>query len=358
MESKFKLANYASQFPFILFYQGNYLEAPTISIIAIVEQHFKLTVNKFSLKTAIYTLVEALQNIERYSAHVVSSEDFALIYSDDQYLNIYTQNMIKNDKINELKIKLDSIAIKDKEELRQTYKDVLASDSLTEKGVGLGLIELARKSKNNLTYSFEKKTEEYSTYSLSFSISINDEKIENNNNNISDTSNILETLKENFNLNTSTLYYGGDFSNDFIKSLLDLLKKVKKEDKNSINTKTHHLLIELSQNIKKHAFKSSNQITGQLFLEWKDDILALSTYNLLEKYNKDQITEKTNLLIQKNKDELKEMIKFQLSDFSKSDGLGLIDISTLIFPEKIEICANKKNEELYELILTTKINYG
>ena len=52
------------------------------------------------------------------------------------------------------------------------------------------------------------------------------------------------------------------------------------------------------------------------------------------------------------------MIKFQLSDFSKSDGLGLIDISTLIFPEKIEICANKKNEELYELILTTKLNYG
>jgi hypothetical protein len=357
MEPKFKLANYASQFPFILFYQGNYLEAPTISIIAIVEQHFKLSVNKFSLKTAIYTLVEALQNIERYSAHVASSEDFALIYSDNQYLNIYTQNMIKNDKINELKNKLDSISIKDKEELRQTYKDVLASDTLTEKGVGLGLIELARKSKNNLSYSFEKKTEEYSTYSLSFSISFNDEKSENENN-VSDTSNILETLKENFNLNSSTLYYGGDFSNNFIKSLLDLLKKVKKEEKNSINTKTHHLLIELSQNIKKHAYKSSNQITGQLFLEWKDDLLALSTYNLLEKHNKNQITEKINLLIQKNKDELKEMIKFQLSDFSKSDGLGLIDISTLIFPEKIEFCTNKKNEELYELILTTKLNYG
>jgi len=357
MESKFKLANYASQFPFILFYQGNYLEAPTISIIAIVEQHFKLTVNKFSLKTAIYTLVEALQNIERYSAHVASSEDFALIYSDNQYLNIYTQNMIKNDKINELKNKLDSISIKDKEELRQTYKDVLASDSLTQKGVGLGLIELARKSKNNLTYWFEKKTEEYSSYSLSFSISINDEKIENKNH-ISDTSNILKTLKENFNLNTSTLYYGGDFSNDFIKSLIDLLKKVKKEDKNSINTKTHHLLIELSQNIKKHAFELRNRITGQLFLEWKNNILTLSTYNLLKKYNKDQIAKKIKLLIQKNKSELKEMSKFQLSDFSQSDGLGLIDISILIFPEKIEICANKKDEDLYELILTTKLNYG
>ena len=114
MESKLKLANYASQFPFILFYQGNYLEAPTISIIAIVEQHFKLTVKKSNLKTAIYTLIEALQNIERYSAHVISSEDFALIYCDNHYLNIYTQNMINNDRIDDLKKKLDSISIKDK----------------------------------------------------------------------------------------------------------------------------------------------------------------------------------------------------------------------------------------------------
>lgn len=357
MESKLKLANYASQFPFILFYQGNYLEAPTISIIAIVEQHFKLTVKKSNLKTAIYTLIEALQNIERYSAHVVSSEDFALIYSDHQYLNIYTQNMIKNDKINELKNKLDSISIKDKEELRHTYKEVLASDTLTEKGAGLGLIELARKSKNNLTYSFEKKTEEYSTYSLSFSISINDEITENNNN-VSATSKIIETLKENFILNTSTLYYGGDFSNDFIKSLLDLLKKVKKEDKNSINTKTHHLLIELSQNIRRHAYKLSNQISGQLFLEWKNDRLDISTYNLLDEYKKNQITEKVELLIKKNQDELKEMSKLQLADFSQSDGLGLIDIATLIFPEKIEFSTIKKNDKLFELILTTKLNYG
>ena len=107
MESKLKLANYASQFPFILFYQGNYLEAPTISIIAIVEQHFKLTVKKSNLKTAIYTLIEALQNIERYSAHVISSEDFALIYCDNHYLNIYTQNMIKNDKINDIMVSID-----------------------------------------------------------------------------------------------------------------------------------------------------------------------------------------------------------------------------------------------------------
>ncbi len=356
MESKLKLANYASQFPFILFYQGNYLEAPTISIIAIVEQHFKLTVKKSNLKTAIYTLIEALQNIERYSAHVISSEDFALIYSDNHYLNIYTQNMINNDKIDNLKKKLDSISIKDKEELRETYKEVLASDTLTEKGAGLGLIELARKSENNLTYSFEKKTEEYSTYSLSFSISINDEITENNNN-VASTFNIIETLKENFNSNTSTFYYGGDFSNDFIKSLLDLLKKVKKEDKNSLNTKTHHLLIELSQNIKKHAYKLSNKITGQLFLEWKDNGLEISTYNLLTKNKNDKFSKKVESLIQKNYDELKEISKRQLADFSQSDGLGLIDIATLIYPEKIEFYSIEKNEELFELILKTKLNY-
>jgi hypothetical protein len=357
MESKIKLANYTLQFPFILFYQGNYLEAPTINLIAIVEQHFKSSIKKSNLKTVIYTLIEALQNIERYSAHAISSEDFALIYQDHKHLNIYTYNTIKNDKIVNLKKTLENITVKNKDELRDKFMEVLASDTKTEKGAGLGLIDLARKSENNLSYSFETISDEYSGYLLSFSLAL-DNEIAEKNENINDPSDIIKTLKESFKLNKSSLYYAGSFSVNFIQSLIDMLKVVKKDEATSVNTKTHHILIELNQNVKKHSYKLNDTIKGQLFIEWKNNGLEVSTYNLIENKKNEKCISKIEMLNASNDlNELKEIGKKQLSNLDANDGLGLIDVATLIYPEKIKYLSVKKNEEIYELIITSRINY-
>ena len=39
MTSKIKLANITARFPFILFYEGDFKESPTVNIINIVERH-------------------------------------------------------------------------------------------------------------------------------------------------------------------------------------------------------------------------------------------------------------------------------------------------------------------------------
>jgi hypothetical protein len=40
----------------------------------------------------------------------------------------------------------------------------------------------------------------------------------------------------------------------------------------------------------------------------------------------------------------------------KTEGFGLVDISTHIFPEKILIRSNDTNEDFSEILLTAKIN--
>lgn len=356
MTTKFKLANLTARFPFILFYQGDYTQSPTLNIINIVEKNFSSSVPKGQLKRFIYLIIEALQNIERYSAHVHSSEDFSFIFSDGDAFHIITQNTIQNSKIDDLTKRLEEITSKNQEELEDVYKTRLVDDIKTEKGAGLGLIEIARKSKNKLLYCFEKKTEDLSLYSLGISLSMNPSE-ELKPIDTFDVKKIITVLKSNFKANDSTLFYGGDISNTFIKSLFKLLEHAK-TDKNSINKKTHHVLIELIQNIKKHSYqRSSSSILGQLFLEWKDKELTISTYNLAENIHTERIEESLAKLTTASHIKLKEYSKEQLSNLELIDGLGLIDISVLTYPEKISYTCLKKNELISELLLSTKMKY-
>ncbi len=356
MTSKIKLANLTARFPFILFYQGDFSESPTLNIINIVERNFESSIQKGQLKRFIYLIIEALQNIERYSAHAYSSEDFSFIFSDGAHFYIITQNTIHNSKIEDLTLRLKEITSKN-EELEQVYKSRLLSEVKTEKGAGLGLIEIARKSKNKLLYCFEKKTDEFSDYTLAISLPmISTNKDAAPKITTLQVKRIISVLKNNFKNNDSTLFYGGDMSNIFIKSLFNLLKGTK-TDKISINKKTHHILIELIQNIIKHSYHQSEYVLGQLFLEWKDNTLEISTYNWAEQNHIDKLETKLQLLAQADKEKLKKYSKDQLTNFNQIDGLGLIDISVLSYPEKIKLITVKKTNDISELILSTKVDY-
>lgn len=356
MTDKIKLANYTAKFPFILFYQGDYKKSPTLDIINIVEKHFEPIIKKNNLKTLIYLLVESLQNIERYSAHVTSSEDFSFVYSDGNFFYIITQNMIHNDKIDELTHRLNANSIKNKAELDESYKAVLSSETRTEKGGGLGLIDIARKSRNNLFYSFDKKSDNYSTYILGFSIPI-DKNDTDNIANIAETEVILNLLKHVFSSNKSTLFYGGNFSNSFIKALIGLLRTTKINEKNNTNKKTQYLLIKLIQNVKRHAFGINNNNTKQLTLEWKEKGLEISTYSLMKEEDAKKICDKTEQLNAANEQEIKQIRKQQQENHIQSDQLSLVDIAYLIFPEKIQYQQFKKSSLISEIILTIHVNY-
>ncbi len=356
MTDKIKLANYTAKFPFILFYQGDYKDSPTLNIINIVEKHFEPLIKKNNLKTLIYLLVESLQNIERYSAHIKSSEDFSFVYSDGNFFYIITQNMIHNSKVEELTSRLNTNSVKNKEELDESYKAVLSSETRTEKGGGLGLIDIARKSRNNLFYLFDKKSENYSTYALGFSVPIDKNNVDGVAD-INETETILGLLKRVVGSNKSTLFYGGDFSNEFIKALIDILKTTKINETNNTTKKTHRLLIELIQNIKRHAFGINNTNTKQLILEWKEHCLEISTYSLMREEDTIEICHKIEELNATADQDIKHIRKKLSGNHTLSEQINLVDIARLIFPEKIQCLVLKKDAFFSEVILTIRVNY-
>jgi len=357
LESQIGLAQFCKKFPLIVFYQGNYQETPSHSILNIVEKNISANMKKPAVRTILYLMIEALQNIERYSAHTHSSDDYSLIYSDENFFHIYTQNVIDNKKIDGLKQRLDSVIDKSKEELDEIYTRTLSSDTHTEKGAGLGLIDLARKTRNRFFYEFKTKNETHSTYSICFAIPLNREDYDSQPN-FEESKEIIKQLSSNFKNNQSTLFYGGDFSNNFVHALLELITTVKKENTLNNSTKIHHILIELTQNIRRHGYKSNNDVCGQLCVEWQENNLGISTYNIIDNEKVDGLRLKIETLNAADLNGLKDLSKKGLTDFTIDSGVGLIDVSLFAYPNKLRYLIKNDLNLGSELLLKIDLNNG
>lgn len=117
-------------------------------------------------------LVECLQNLYHHVDSVKTSESsqnfgaFVLSKTDTGY-RISTGNMVKSDKSDILKEKIDKINSLSKEELKDFYKFVLNNQTFSEKGGGgLGLIDMARKTGNRLEYQFSSYDQEFDFFNL------------------------------------------------------------------------------------------------------------------------------------------------------------------------------------------------
>jgi hypothetical protein len=329
------------QFPFTVFYQGNYENAPSHSLIDVVKKNLDLIQEKNTVKPLLYLLIETLQNIERYSTHKISSEDCALVYMDKHNFYSYTQNLVDNGKVPALRERLVFLEGKSREDLDKLYKEVMAAEELTERGAGLGLIDLARKTQNRMFYEIKPFDKENSVYSICYAMPINKSDISQ----LPDfeaSRMVFEMLKRNFGKNRSTLFYSGDFSNKFVHSLLDFLKKSKVESEGSKNSKLHYILIELTQNIRRHSLKVNGISQGQLSIEWNEKGISISTSNPVQEPNGTRLVDKIAKINACTPAELKEYHQATLTDFTTESGIGLIDVAALIGDEKMKCGISKK----------------
>ena len=129
-------------------------------------------------KKVFHVMVECLQNISKHADNqfnFVSSKDgrgIFLVSKDDKEYNVTTGNVVKNEKIEELREMLEHINRLSREELNKLYKLKIREGRLSEKGgAGLGFIDIARKTGQKLIYSFIKIDDEKSFFVLTSTIS-------------------------------------------------------------------------------------------------------------------------------------------------------------------------------------------
>jgi hypothetical protein len=157
----------------ILVYEGEFTQEITKSVLAMAERNMDSMGEESGIKRKVFNvMVECLQNIVKHSEDLnrvmeqKSTAIFMIGKQDSAYI-ITSGNPIKNEDVDHLRNKLDQINSLDKEGLKQLYKDIIKSTSLSDKGgAGLGFVDMARKSGSPLEYDFEKLDNQYSFFSL------------------------------------------------------------------------------------------------------------------------------------------------------------------------------------------------
>lgn len=159
----------------ILNYTGNL----SFSTIDTLLTRFKVSAQQYDLKFTLYkkiltVIIESLENIVKYSdvfRHLTEKSNSYMptlrieMNSDNIYL--VTTNPVKNSDIQKLTANIESVNNKSRAELKEYYVETITNGRFSEKGgAGLGFIEMAKTSGNDLKYSFDPISEDYSIYTF------------------------------------------------------------------------------------------------------------------------------------------------------------------------------------------------
>jgi hypothetical protein len=120
-------------------------------------------------------LVEILENVARYSPgkepEIKYGMPVAMIRFENDVYSITTGNLIQNEKVVDLKEKLDNVNKYDKTGLKELFRNSLSGQDIRSESTGnMGLIDMARKSGSRLVYQFEQVNELYSYYTLTVKV--------------------------------------------------------------------------------------------------------------------------------------------------------------------------------------------
>lgn len=144
----------------ILFYIGEVNHEIIKAILYTLEQFFKRTNwPRYVQKKTFNVMVECAQNIEKHSIKLYNDSLFRkssiLIANIDDNIHVISSNVINHIQLQFLKQKEFQLSGKTKEELRELYKQQLLEGVLSDKGgAGLGFIDMARKTNNNLIFRY------------------------------------------------------------------------------------------------------------------------------------------------------------------------------------------------------------
>jgi hypothetical protein len=167
----------------ILSYKGSISAELITSVLGLIELKLDNTDEKPNIKKRIYNvLVESLQNL----FHHIDEPDESLRNELGQRFGVFviskvsngylisTGNLIKSEKKEELKSRIDKINMLSKDEIKEYYKFILNNQKFSEKGGGgLGLIDIAKRTSRKLDYSFTKLNNTFDFFNLKIFISNN-----------------------------------------------------------------------------------------------------------------------------------------------------------------------------------------
>lgn len=365
IENVQELFNLLSNDNLSFIYQGNFNDEITHRIIDLSEIN-NIIQEQGNLNSKVSVLLaECFQNIIRHGdTHItknISPEKTGVFITRNighSYI-ITSANLIENKEIEALKGKIEQINKLSREELKDLYIKVLSNNEFSNKGgAGLGLIEMARKSGQKLDFDFEEVNDQMSYFYLQINILTISDK---------DTSSMKESLNialakgfhQIMNQNNIFIIHKGDFSQH---SLVPIFKMIednieRNNEKGSFRKKIVHVMIEILQNVSKHAPEMNNTREGIFIMGRNNNHYNISTGNYIYKKHVKELKDMLDNLNCLTREDLTELYKATLLNILETghySPLGLINILRES-NDKLVYSFHKINNELEFFSVSTEL---
>lgn len=145
------------------------------SIVHVMSCRLDKVEKDINLRKKVFgAVMECLQNlgnhVEDYDLEEVEYDPCSVLFvldAEDNGYKIITTNFIPNEKVNNLRDRIETIKQLSPPELKKKYNEVLLKESYTEKGGGgLGLLDIALRSDGKIDYEFQPVNETFSLFSF------------------------------------------------------------------------------------------------------------------------------------------------------------------------------------------------
>jgi len=158
-----------------IFYKGPMLHDIIFSLAEEINHKINVTDNKKHKLMAVF--IELSENVKLYSAErlLISGKDLGVGIMAIEEINeafiVHSGNLIGKEKVIEMQLKLENINSLNRDQLNKLYVDQ-RNNSIDSgaQGGNIGLIELARRSRQPLIFNFRNVNSEYSFYNIEVKI--------------------------------------------------------------------------------------------------------------------------------------------------------------------------------------------
>jgi hypothetical protein len=334
--------------PLCYLFNGSVTTGLNDRTLSLAEDNFEVSDAPVKLKRRVfYIMVECLQNITRHQDHSnfgLNNEEglFVLREIDGAYI-VTSGNVVDNGKVDELKEHLNTVNELDAEKLTTLYRKVLFTGSVSAKGgAGLGLIDIARKGGSKLAYDFKAISTKQSFFYFQTKISlartegVEPEAFAAQEQELSETKELHKIIGA----NNVSIVYKGNFTQDSVHHLVMMAEgNVQDTERGlSIRKKVLNIMVELLQNISKHAdvgpeeetHDESHKNPGIFLLGTEGERFILTAGNWVQKSKVEVFRDRLSKVNELNQSELEsryeQIIVEGSAEERKGAGLGLVDM--------------------------------
>ena len=328
-------------------FTGDFSDDLTDRLIDINNQQLKVgdEISKTQRKAA-FLIAESFQNIVRHS-DLSNQDSYFHIKNDKGLFSLISGNTIHKNRIPSIQGQLEQLNKLTAEELKEIYRKTLVAGEFSEKGgAGLGFIEMARKTKNKLSFSFSdiNRIKSYFFFQLLLNATdITEQEVEDNFDN-----NIF--LREVMIQEDLFLVYKGVISTPITVAILAIIE-------NSFETTSQKVIfIKLMGFIEKISALSSSileDISTMLFIGETESEFSMGNTCLLANKQANKIQELLNLYKTFSKSKLdKEYNRLlQLGELNPSNENNLSTIELVRYCSRIEFDVQPYSSEFSHVTL-------